>query len=320
MGSLSPTGIATAHAMTRRALWHGLSAAGVLGASGAMAQAPTPPPPAPAPAGPESLAFSRDAAARMTLPVTINGQGPFPFVVDTGSDRTVISQELAASLNLPLGPHVLLQHSGGADDVQTVVISRLGIGERVVQGIDAPVLAAANLGAQGMLGIDSLRNQHIVIDFKGKALTSAPSQSVPFDPDTIVVRGRSQFGQLILMDSNVHGRTVYVIVDSGAEMTVGNRALQRLLAGYRGTDIVYPPTEVISVTGKRSPAELENITEMHVGGLTVRNVPLAFADLHTFERFGLADKPAMLLGMDVLSLCARVTVDFRRREASFTLN
>jgi len=307
--------------MTRRVLWHGLSVAGVLGASGAMAQAPVAIPEAPPePAGPESLAFSRDAAARMTIPVMIDGQGPFAFVVDTGSDRTVISQELAATLNLPLGPHVLLQESGGADVVQTVVISRLGIGERVVEGINAPVLAAVNLGAAGMLGIDSLRNQHIVIDFKGKALTSAPSQIVPDEPGTIIVKGRNHLGQLILMDSSVHGRTVYVIVDSGAEITVGNRALQRLLSDYRGSDVYYPPTEVISVTGRRSPAELENIAEIHVGGLTIRNVPLAFADLHTFERFDLADKPAMLLGMDVLSLCARVTVDFRRREASFTLN
>jgi hypothetical protein len=59
---------------------------------------------------------------------------------------------------------------------------------------------------------------------------------------------------------------------------------------------------------------------MHVGGLTIRNVPLAFAELHTFERFGLSDRPAMLLGMDVLGICEKVTVDFKRREATFTLN
>ena len=55
-------------------------------------------------------------------------------------------------------------------------------------------------------------------------------------------------------------------------------------------------------------------------GLKIHNIPLAFADLHTFRRFGLTDQPAMLLGMDVLRLCGRVTVDFKRREASFTLD
>jgi hypothetical protein len=48
-------------------------------------------------------------------------------------------------------------------------------------------------------------------------------------------------------------------------------------------------------------------------------MPLTFAELHTFAKFGLDDKPAMLLGMDVLSLCTKVSVDFKRREATFTL-
>ena len=40
---------------------------------------------------------------RLTIPVMINGSGPYPFVLDTGSDRTVISSELAAILKLPAG-------------------------------------------------------------------------------------------------------------------------------------------------------------------------------------------------------------------------
>ena len=38
---------------------------------------------------------------RPGVPVMINGQGPFDFVIDTGADRTVVSQELAKRLNLP---------------------------------------------------------------------------------------------------------------------------------------------------------------------------------------------------------------------------
>ena len=49
-------------------------------------------------------------------------------------------------------------------------------------------------------------------------------------------------------------------------------------------------------------------------------VTVHFAQLHTFDRFGLTHQPALLLGMDVLSLCQKVTVDLRRREATFTLN
>ena len=301
-----------------------------LSAGAVMAQAPPAPPPATTAAAPpsvppdqppfpEKLALANDAVSRMTIPVMIDGQGPFPFVIDTGADRTVISQELATTLKLPIGPRVVMHNSGGIDDIGTVVITRLGVGSRVIPRIEAPVLAANNLGAMGLLGIDSLSDQHVVMDFKSRQFLSMPSRPEPKEPDTIVVRGRSRFGQLILVDAEVRGIKVFVIVDSGAESTVGNPALERLLLrGKAEQDAKL--TQVISVTGRRTPAKFEEVAEMHVGGLTIRNVPLAFADLHTFARFGLADRPAMLLGMDVMGNCRRVTVDFKRREASFTLN
>jgi predicted aspartyl protease len=267
---------------------------------------------------PEKLALAEDQVSRMTIPVTIDGQGPFPFVIDTGADRTVISEELAAKLKLPMGPRVLLHNSGGVDDIGTAVITRLGVGSRVIPRIEAPVLAAHNLGAMGMLGIDSLSDQHVVMDFKSRQFLSMPSRSETQTADTIVVRGKSRFGQLILVDAEVRGVKVFVILDSGAESTVGNLALERLLRGR--ADEGAKLSQVISVTGRRTPANFEEVSEMHVGALTIRNVPLAFAELHTFARFGLTDRPAMLLGMDVMSTCRRVTVDFKRREASFTLN
>jgi predicted aspartyl protease len=317
--------------MDRRTL-AGLVVAGFAGfaaplalATAACAQTPMPSPDAASSSeSPENaagdLALSHDAASRLTVSVLVDGKGPFNFVIDTGSDRTVISRELASELELPRGPDVTLHGSAGVEQIGTAVIDRLSIGKRVVEAIDAPALAAANLGAEGMLGIDSLRHQHIVMDFKNKTLSATPSTSVESNPFTIVVRGRSRFGQLILVDAEVRGRKVYVIVDSGAQNTIGNPALQRLLA-TRAT----PPgqqvlAEEISVTGVRSAAELQNVAELHIGALTIRNMRLAFADLHTFERYGLSNQPAMLLGMDVLSLCDRVTVDFDRREATFTLH
>jgi hypothetical protein len=189
----------------------------------------------------------------------------------------------------------------------------------VVKAIDAPVLETSDLGAEGMLGIDSLRDEHVVMDFKNRTLSATPSSSDDLGAFAIIVRGRSRFGQLILVDAQVRGRKVYVIVDSGAQNTIGNLALQRLLTSRGQSPDERALAEEISVTGQTSTAEIQGVAEMHIGALTIRNMRLAFADLHTFDRYGLSDKPAMLLGMDVLSLCDRVTVDFDRREATFTL-
>jgi hypothetical protein len=46
---------------------------------------------------------------------------------------------------------------------------------------------------------------------------------------------------------------------------------------------------------------------------------VAFADAHPFKRFGLLDRPAMLLGMDTLRVFHRVSVDFAQRKVRFLL-
>lgn len=281
------------------------------------------PPPAPpgAPANPDApgqdkLALAKDTTQRLTIPVMIGDQGPFSFIIDTGADRTVISRELALALHLDEGPRVAVQNSGGVDVVGTAVIRNLRVGSRTVDRIEAPVLEAANLGAAGMLGLDTLRDQHVVLDFRARQLSALPSRREQPDVQTIVVEGKNRFGQLILVDAEINAVPIYVILDSGAQNSVGNPALQKILLN-RANDPA--SLKVVSVTGRETPARFREVGEAKIGSMIVRNIPLAFADLATFHRFGLDNQPAMLLGMDVLGLCDRVTIDFARREASFTL-
>jgi predicted aspartyl protease len=208
----------------------------------------------------------------------------------------------------------------GVDDARTVVIDHLAIGDRTIDHIEAPVLAAKDMGAAGILGVDALHNLHVVMDFKAMKMTSAPSQPEPFDGHTIVVHGRSRFGQLVLVDSQVHGVRVFVILDSGSQVSVGNPVLLKLLTGHDTSLGARTTTEIISVTGRRMTVELDDIPDANVGGIAIHNMPIAFASLPIFNHFGLTQQPALLLGMDVLSRCERVSVDLRRREATFKLN
>jgi predicted aspartyl protease len=292
-----------------------------------IAAPPIAAPPTTAPgAGPEgdaaaeNLPLAQDPSTRLTLAVMVDGKGPYAFLVDTGSDRTSISAELAAVLALPQGPKVIIHGSGGVDQARTVVIDSLTIGNRTLRHIEAPALAASNLGADGMLGVDVLRDLHLVMDFKALRLSSSPSRAEPVDEHTIVVRGKSRYGQLILANSKVHGVPVLVVLDSGSELSIGNPALLKLLTGHDTAAAPQRTTRIVTATGRHLVLELDEIAEAEVGGVTIRNMPLAFAQLHTFDRFGLTRQPALLLGMDVLSLCQKVTVDLRRREATFTLN
>jgi len=291
-----------------------------LGCGTAQARGAEPPPPAETGPPGENLSMRQDPTQRLSLPVMVNGQGPYDFLVDTGSDRTVISRELAAQLTLPPGPRVVIHESAGADRVNTVVIDHLTIGERTLRHIESPALGAGDLGAPGMLGVDALRDLHLVMDFQAMRLSSSRSRAEPADGRTFVVQGRSRFGQLILTNARIRGQRVLVVLDSGSQLSVGNPPLLKLLTGRDVSAQPRQTTGIVTVTGRRMTLEVDQIDEAQLGGVVIHNMPLAFAPLHIFDRFGLTRQPALLLGMDVLSLCQKVTVDLRRREATFTLN
>ena len=54
-----------------------------------------------------------DRSDRMTLPVTVNGNSPAQFLIDTGSERTILSNELASSLALPQLGNVIISGTAG---------------------------------------------------------------------------------------------------------------------------------------------------------------------------------------------------------------
>ena len=59
------------------------------------------------------------------------------------------------------------------------------------------------------------------------------------------------------------------------------------------------------------------IDQLDIGGIGFQNVVVAFTDVPPFARFGLAAKPALLLGMDALKLFRQVEIDFANRQIRF---
>ncbi len=278
-----------------------------------------------APAAPELLAFT-DPDTRMTVPVRIADNGPYRFIIDTGAQRTVISRELAAALSLAKGHSVRLTAMSGTSTEATVVIPSLAIdptGASTVAGarIEAPALAAANLGAAGLLGIDTLQGHAVSINFDTKVMAVTPSSkrrhhSDDALPGEIVVRARSLFGQLVVTDAWCAGTRVRVVLDTGSPVSMGNLALAKRFARSGRTPV---PIELTSVTGGKVAASYTQLPPVRIGDLTIEALPIAFSDAAPFRQFGLADKPAILLGMDALQLFRRVEIDFANRELRLAL-
>lgn len=269
-----------------------------------------------------TVAAGEDQAKRMTVPVTINGQGPFQFVIDTGADRTVISKELAEQLALPKSGTARLHAMGGSAQVSVVKIDRVQVSNMITKKVKAAALPRKFIGADGLIGIDSLKGQRIVMDFRAGTMTlqasETPEDEVPLGSDVIVVTARTRLGQLVLADADANGQKVWVIVDTGAQNSVGNTRLRKLMV-ERNSKIAIKPVQMIDVLGKTTPADYTVVNRLRIGGVMLGNAALAFADAHPFKLFELEKKPSMLLGMESLRAFQRVSVDFAARKIKFLM-
>ena len=280
-----------------------------------------PPTPSPVPLADVSDLALGDAQDRMTVPVQIKQRGPWNFVIDTGAERTVVSRELAGVLGLPAGPAVRLTAMTGTSTVGTVIVPALSVSTISRDTIEAPALASANLGAPGMLGVDSLQGHKVAIDFDRNRMTLEPSRKrasrrYQAHTDDIVITARSLFGQLIVTDARYRNVRISVIVDTGSPVSIGNAAF---FAAVSGRARALGPVATVSVTGGTLNAQGYAVDDVMIGGIGFRNVHIAFADAPPFRRFGLRDTPALLLGMDTLRLFRAVQIDFANREIRFTL-
>ena len=70
---------------------------------------------------------------------------PFDFVVDTGTNRSVISDQLAGMLGLPAGRLVHLHGIGGEREVPTAALNRFDVGGRAASKLSLPVLPLKSL-------------------------------------------------------------------------------------------------------------------------------------------------------------------------------
>ena len=287
----------------------------------ASSQSPLPPPvPDAAPSGDRYDLDLGHNRSRLTVPVSVDGQGPFNFVIDTGAERTVIASSLAQRLRLAPGEGVTMHSMSGVDFVPTVVIPRLSVSDKkTVMDIQAPALKEQHLGAIGMLGVDSLQAQRVTFDFKNSRMSVMPSKEARKKHhygDAIVVTARSRFGRLVLVDAKLDGQKVWVVIDTGSEVSVGNSVLRAKLEKRKRLKET-EPVEMMSVTGERIMADYTHADELVLSGVTVKDMPIAFADVAPFEKLDLTDKPALLLGMDALSAFSTVSVDFAERKVRF---
>lgn len=266
---------------------------------------------------------------RATVPVRINDGRLLTFAVDSAANCSVIASDLVAPLGLPfgerLGMHTLIGReevaSVRADSLRSDALTtrsvRLAVGNR--QAMD---------GLDGLLGIDLLTDHRLVLNFRGQARSTISKSRADrrtfydFDkPSTrLVATPRSRQGGLLAIDARIGSSSGMAIIDSGAGHSVLNRAAamasrSSLLTLTGGANTA----RIRSPTGRSASVDLMLLPFLGIAGLMISRLPVMVGDLHTFDVMGVADTPAILLGVDVLGLFESVAIDLKRGTFSVTV-
>jgi len=255
---------------------------------------------------------------RLSVDVLVNGRGPYKFIVDSGADTSVVGLGIARALQLPLGNPAILNGMTARDIVDRVRVDELTLGPSTIRNLQLPALRETDVGGDGLIGIDALTQQRLMLDFD-KRLIKVEDARTPEKhyPDEIVITARRERGQLILTHVTAVNLPLDAIIDTGTEITIGNLALRNKLLRHNPNNFF--KVTAIGVTGVPVQLEIARIDELRLGPVLLRDVPIAFADVPPFKVFGLSDEPALLLGTDILENFRRVSLDFRARKVRFQL-
>ena len=319
--------------LPRRDLLAALGVAGVAVAApatvaSARSQDRTPPQPPPAGALPP-ISVLANLFTRVAAEVMINGRGPFRFVIDTGAGSTALADTVAAQLALPARPPLIVHGITAAARTDSVQVDRLTLSGVGFRNLRCPVIAREQLGADGLLGLDvlgqfrlgfNIEHQSVYLSGRGiRVLMGGERMSTGTrirQAGIHSVRGR--FGQLILTSTLVEGQPTAAFIDSGAQYSIGNNALRRAVAARRPNGLGQSrPLQLYGVTGQTLSAELARVDNIRLGRSRLGTTPLLFADLHCFETLELANRPALLIGADLLGRFRMVTLDFTANTVDF---
>jgi hypothetical protein len=156
----------------------------VVGVSGPEPAAPVPAPTPPAPGELRTVPLRVLQAGDSTIafvPVTIGGQGPFLFALDTGASKTVVDVQVADQIGLArTGEQREVSGVVGQQNAPLARVEQWQLGDFALPAADVALLDLPNPpqgeGLQGLLGSDLLSGfEYVVVDYDDQRLGLPPA-------------------------------------------------------------------------------------------------------------------------------------------------
>lgn len=306
--------------LTRRSALGALLAAGPALALPAVAQMPAPPTGSrialPKDGDGDGVVIALDAwtdmYGRPTASVKLNGQGPFAFLVDTGSTATVMAERVALALGAKTAGMLTVAGATGTAVRPYTIMDTLQTGAVVKNDLRVAILTEAGLArGDGILGADVFAGKRLVFNIREKIVRVESSVRA----SRIAPRGniRLRHGLLAEVEGRVGKIPAKLMLDTGADFCIANPALGEALKRHHPSQERYANARITGVTGHRIYGEFVMLPKVDVRAFSVRDSGAVIADAPIFKMWELESEPAMIVGVDLLSRLDSFSIDYGAR-------
>lgn len=230
-----------------------------------------------APVPSSSVPFVLGPRGAIVVPVLLDGEGPYRFVLDTGATGTAVVEEVARRFRLPAIARMRVVTVTGAQERSLVRLGNASLGTASVEGILATVITAPDAGAigrdlAGVLGQDFLSHHDYTLDYRKRRLVWGAAEPRS-GGNAIHLALRPSAGRFLveLPQDRRGGNVVKLVPDSGCNTLVvfermGRTALRTAPLGRR--------VSAMDLTGQARFA-LAVVRELRIGTLRLRNIAAA---------------------------------------------
>jgi predicted aspartyl protease len=245
--------------------------------------------------------------------VWINGKGPFRLVLDTGANHSGVTAQVAELIGVALNTSapVLLRGVTGIVSVPTIRVDSFTVGDLTLSPAILPIVTDAMGAAEGVLAPDEFKDKRIVIDFKHDQIDIRRSHNERARSDFVTIPLEHSETGLLVFHALVGNVRTQAIIDTGGQRTIGNLAMRDALVRRREQGY---SVQIFDVTAEAQTGESYPSPPIMLDSIKILGARITYGDMRIFGHWHLTNKPALLIGMDVLGLLDTFIIDYHRHE------
>jgi hypothetical protein len=245
--------------------------------------------------------------------VKVDGQGPFRFIIDTAATSTTVLPALRAALpgGLKVAGTQSLSGAAGQTQIETVSLGTIDVGPRSFTGLTAfslPPSPIDKLQVHGVLGSDILARYALEMDLGNGSWHLHDSAAVAGVDAMLTVPITLDEALTPRLSVRLDGVELPAVLDTGAQGTIINWAAAGLFGLTPGSKGLDKGAAVQGVSAHATASATRRFGKLEAGAARLAEPKIVIADLPIFQVLGIADGPAMILGIDAFA-SRRIVID-----------